>query len=317
MHTVPIALSFAVVLAAGEWEWTEKEERTLAKLERSVKEDDGIFRLSKGRAWNVETPGSARLAAEVSLYLTMLEDVICDLTGEKRELGAYPTVQVLASSAELAEKAPGARGAAYRYRWESEQTGTASVRKRVVENHLYIVAAGDADAATLDAIDLPALREEGTRAVLCGIFGQPRACAWFEEGMASFLSTWDLHVAGRAIDEAAFEERRLRSSNMAAARAALERDASSGGPPKLASLLAATERELRKKRLVPGMSNEAAAESLIDALLTSKGARSLRKSVSKEIARSAARGRDRVLLESADVARLERLWHEHLAGGED
>ncbi len=313
MHTVHVVLSFAFVLAAGEWEWTEKEGRTLAKLERAVKVDDGVFRLSKGKTWNVETPGSARLAAEISLYLTMLEDAICDLTGEKRELGAYPTVQVLASSAELAEKAPGSRGAAYRYRWESRQTGATSVRKRVVENHLYAVAAGDLAAATLDAIDLAALREEGTRAVLCGFFGQPRACAWFEEGMASFLSTWDLHVTGRAIDEEAFEARRGRSSNLAAARAAYDETS----PPPLAPLLAATATDLRKKRLVPGMSNAAAAESLIDALLTSKGGRSLRRSVAKEIAKSAARGRDRVLLESGDVARLERLWHEHLAGGED
>lgn len=294
---------------AETWTWTEKEERTLGKLERRVKEEEGVFRLSESHAWRVETPGSARLAAEIGLYLAMLETAVLDLTGAKRELAAYPTVKVYASTSELREAVPETRGrTVYRYRWENNDYGNNVMRKQVVENHLYTTLNGS-DEVGLARIDLDALRAEGTRAVLCGIFSQYQVAPWFEDGVTSFFATWDLRVTGRAADEDAFDARRARSTNMPSRPAG---DAAPEPLPPLAPLLGQDLAGYARNRVVPGMSNRAAAESLVDALISAKGAKSLRQAVMKEISKSAARGRKKTVLESKTVARLEKLWQSHL-----
>src|SRR5690606_2210236 len=71
-------LTFAAPASGADaWEWTEKEERTLSKLQRAADvEGDGSVHLREGKYWKVELVGSTRFAAELALYMSLLESAV-------------------------------------------------------------------------------------------------------------------------------------------------------------------------------------------------------------------------------------------------
>ncbi|MFG0319906.1 MAG: hypothetical protein ACF8XB_21725, partial [Planctomycetota bacterium JB042] len=161
-----------------EWAFDKKEERRIRKLEREVVEGaDGRFRLSE-TSWKIDTYGSARLAAELGVYLEAFEESVLDRFDAKRQFAECPTLKVFPSRAAFQEAAPMQSGASLRYEAIPEPKGRSRHRIKILDNHLYTYVEENDDPAFSD-LNLPAIRAEAAKAVVIGMIGRPNVAAWF------------------------------------------------------------------------------------------------------------------------------------------
>lgn len=292
--------------ANGKPTWTKKQEGRLRKLEKKARKGESMAVLAEG-TWRVECPGSPRLAAEINLYMELLEERLLGLLGGKRVQIADATVKVFPDRAAFIQEVSNAQGNfAFRFRIENDQIGPGVFRNRVVENHLYTFmpdrAAGE---VTLGDFNLTALRREGARGVLCGISGQLWSSAWFEVGVSSFCESIELNE-DRKTWIASRRDRSARSASLRRFRVG-EDDRLS-----LAPLFELTAKDWNSKTGVEGLENVVAAEGLVDYLLTERKAKSLRDAVVKAYKKAGGTRAYMMELEKKDVRRLERAFAAHL-----
>lgn len=291
-----------------EWAFDKKEERLIRKVEREVVQGaDDRFRHAETN-WKVDTYGSARLAAELGVYLDAFEESVLECFDAKRQFSEYPTIKVFASRAEFQEAAPMKGAASLEYEAIVEPKGKSRHRIKILDNHLYTYIEETPDPVFTD-LNLPALRAEAAKGVLIGFLGRPNVTTWFEKGSAAWFASWDFHAPKRE----ALDLRRACSPGSAAIKAHLS-SARSNWLPSLERLVRLSDHSWEGQRLTSAVSNDAWAESIVDLLLTEKRARRLREELVDDFVREGLSGTGTAILPDDVIRNLEKHWARHIEG---
>lgn len=284
-------------LGAGEWTWTDLEQKTIAGHEAKVSRSGPDFLLEVPR-WRVKTQVDARFTAELTVFLDLLDRQLASaLAWEKvqdhPQVSGKPAVRIFAQEA------------SYRIVATSRSRGafTCAVEgNRVCDLFLDSYIASPQER-TFAAFPHFILLHEGTHLQIRRRFGPHRTPEWYDEGMASFFETWDLRrdAAANLVDRCS------RSRWMAMLTVFWEQQKL----PTLPEWLA----ELRSKGWNPdqgrtlNLRNYALAESLTDCLLRSEGGKIWQKTLETRI----MAGRDRnSILDHQEAKELDGLWKKHL-----
>ena len=221
---------------------------------------------------------------------------------------AQPTVKVFDNRAEFQKLAPMSAGARLVYDAIPEPKGKTRHRIKILDNHLYAYIENVPEPTFAD-LPLADLRAEGARAVLVGVLGRPNVSAWFEEGACRYFATWD----PREKKKAALEGRRARSEGMKTIVDSMK-NARTGWRPSLEKLVRISPTSWPGRGLSNDVSNEQWAESVVDALMTAKGAKRAREDLIDEFVRVGLAKTSHYLHEPKQVTSLEKIWMRHLDG---
>jgi len=290
------------------WTWTKKQESRLRKIEREVvKGADDRFR-QKETSYAVDTYGSPRLAAEIGLFLEVFEESVLEVLDADRRYSAQPTVKLFDNRAEFQKAAPMSAGARLVYEAIPEPKGKTKHRIKILANDLFAYVENN-EKPTFNDLPLADLRAEGARAVLVGVLGRPNVSAWFEEGVCRWFSTWD----PREKKKLAFAGRLARSEGMTTIIASMK-NARTGWRPSLENLTRISPTSWPGRGLSSEATNEQWSESVIDALMTAKGAKSTREDLIEEFVRIGLAKTSHALHDPKDITSIEKIWLRHLDG---
>lgn len=288
----------------SEWVWTKKEESRIRKMMRSVElGGDDKYRLSQ-TSWHVATFGSARLAAEIGVYMELFEAAVLERMGLKRNHSVEPEVVVLDTYAEFQKKAPLSSGAGLVY--EAVDDGKGKNRTRILDNQLYTVIEDNDDPQFSD-LKLSAIHTQAAKAILIGVFGRPHISMWYQEGVEAYFADWDLHENPK---KDALLNRRERSEGVAQLR--LFRSKKGDWLPPIAKLISKSPDGYRAMSLDGDVPNEIWSESVIDLLLTEKRAKSLKEDINEEILRVGLSGKGTALTDIKTADAVAKLWERHV-----
>lgn len=163
------------------WTWTAREEREIAERVKSVREQDGVFRL-RASGFNVEAEIDARFAAEVSLFMELFAEAFDEVLGWRPQDSVEPTVVIFDTKEEFTRRFPRGERGAFAYSWEG---------KRWSQFHIYTFVEFDAER-TFANFPYVVLQHEGAHALSRRVFGRNEIPVWFDEGLGSWFQAYDL-----------------------------------------------------------------------------------------------------------------------------
>lgn len=284
--TTAAVLFLASPTAHAEWEWTSRQLKSIAKLERQVAKEGERHRL-QSLHWLVETEVSPRFTAELAFFMDLLSSSLSQVIQGQPRTKKKPTIVVFRSKSRYSALFDdGSRG---NYRYEYDAGG------KFTEFHVYSYVAKDSETRFAEFYH-PILMHEGTHILLRRLFGRTECPLWFDEGVATFFQFWDL----RATPKNNLRNRYSRSDFRADLRESFKKN-----PLTLEQLFAV--KEWNPDDFGPrAKKHYAYAESFVDFLFSTKRGRSF----FKKIFRRLAGGQEPM---SAKEARtIERYWQAHI-----
>lgn len=275
------------------WEWSKRDLKRIAVLEKKVQRDETGMWIVEGDPWNVATDISPRFAAEAAYYVTLYWDTFTTLVpGQIRTRGAEPTALFFRHHADFREAVNSDGRYDFNYRWDDDDRWT---------EFAFYTRLDDPEDAEFTHFDRSLIQRGIVRLFWQIYVGQadehPR---WLKEGIRSYFRTWDLT---RSIKDNLKE-------GMARSRFPERfKEATDDGVLGLNLLLGHEEKDFYDDDTPEGQRNLTLVESFFDFLIAYK-----RGKVFDEMAGRQARDLEDVpALDREEMAKLEPLWLKHVA----
>lgn len=271
--------------------FTSAERKQIGKLAKDARADGDVF-VVKSQSFLVTAPNSAKLAAEIGVFLDAFQTAFFARLDVKPQVDIVPTIVIHATAAEFQRKCVNGERSAFL--WLAKDKGWP-------EFHVHM-ALETPKLDSLTDLDVRPLQRGVARALLRRVAGRNSPPAWLEEGVASWFEGLDIRA-----DYAADRTARCRRSPYLHHVRAISDDPARA--PSLAALFAIKVEHWNTDGFTEQtQQRNALAEAFVDLLLGTDVAKSERKAVFEALRRGVPLDK----LQAKELLALEGKWRDHM-----
>lgn len=287
------------------WSWTKEEMKKIEEYRKKLKQTEQGFFYYASREYEVFCNISESFTAELALYVDLFVDRFQKITGLKprSQVDSKLRVIVYSSQEEYLKNNPQIppwSGGIHWVDWSPPGGGLP-----VFYLLAYPWAETGKNSIFTQNFYRSVLQHEGSHAMLSKFCGKIKIPVFFNEGLATYLETWDLRIEKPT--DAERNKRFLRSFHL---RALLHHyDRYPDYRPDLASLLAIDHQGWERGSDEEISLRYGLAESFTDFMLSNPARRTLYRKMVERL----YEGRMPSMLLPEEIQKLEPEWHKHIA----